>query len=538
MERTPALGRRPPRRRQIDFRVVPQHVPLWTKPPRRVVTALQGTVVHEVAEDCTRHHHGGGTFTCRSPGERVPAQNSDVMNVSRRTVLKAGAASGALLLARPALAQPLGPRREFATSRRSRLFPGTALVHADLHNHTLYSDGDGDPAAAFDSMRAAGLDVAALTDHATVSKALGPVQGPCRDGSCGGFEGIDEARWAATKGLADGANADHSFTAVRGFEWSSPTLGHVNVWFSEDWIDPLSTNGNTTGAGLAQYLHEVPGLGPAVSPAVDAAVRATPLRDAGMRLFYEWLDRSPTTPVLSGGNDGIAGFNHPGREPGRFGAFAYDARLAERIVSMEVFNRGEDYLFEGTDAGQASPLVECLDAGWRVGLLGVTDEHGTDWGYPDGKGRAGLYVRELTRAGVREAMLSRRFFSTRLRGLRFGAAAGGRAMGSTVPHGSGPLRFLVDVDRGREWAGRALDVQVLMTGSPLPTVVHTERIRVPEDGRLVDFTAPVDAEDGRWVVLRLTDPSEQADERAPSAYTSSGNAIAYAAPFFLDPDAT
>ena len=462
------------------------------------------------------------------------------MAVSRRTVLKAGAASGALLLARPALAGPLGPAREFATSRQSRLFPGTALVHADLHNHTLYSDGDGDPARAFASMRAAGVDAAALTDHSTVSKALGQVEGPCSGGACGGLEGIDEARWAATRELADAANVDHSFTAVRGFEWSSPTLGHVNVWFSEDWVDPLSTVGNTTGEGLAQYLHDVPGLGPAVSPAVDAAVRATPSRGAGMRALYDWLDRAPApapvaSAVLSGGRDGLAGFNHPGRETGRFGHFAYDARLAERLVSMEVFNRGEDYLFEGVDAGQGSPLVECLDAGWRVGLLGVSDEHGTDWGYPDGKGRTGLYVRELTRAGLREAMLSRRFFSTRLRGLRFGAAANGRQMGSVVQHRKGTMRFTVDVDRGDAMVGRTLDVQVLMTGAPLPTVIHTERIRVPESGRLVSFDAPVDIDAGRWVVLRLTDPGQKADARASSAYTASGSAIAYAAPFFLAP---
>lgn len=462
------------------------------------------------------------------------------MTVSRRTVLKAGAASGALLLARPALASPLGPAKEFSTSRRSRLFPGTALVHADLHNHTLYSDGDGDPARAFASMRAAGVDAAALTDHSTVSKALGEVEGPCSGGACGGLEGMTEQRWAATRELADTASVDHSFTAVRGFEWSSPTLGHVNVWFTEDWVDPLSTNGNTTGEGLGHFLHDVPGLGPALSPAVDAAVRATPLRGTGMKGFYDWLDRAPApapvaSAVLSGGRDGIAGFNHPGREVGRFGRFAYDARLAERIVSMEVFNRGEDYLFEGLDAGQGSPLVECLDAGWRVGLLGVSDEHGTDWGYPDGKGRTGLYVRELTRAGLREAMSSRRFFSTRLRGLRFGAAANGRQMGSVVKHRAGLMRFTVDVDRGAPFVGTALDVQVLMTGSPLPTVVHTERISVPAGERLVTFEAPIDAADGSWVVLRLTDPSQKADGRAPSAYASSGGAIAYAAPFFLEP---
>jgi hypothetical protein len=36
-------------------------------------------------------------------------------------------------------------------------------------------------------------------------------------------------------------------------------------------------------------------------------------------------------------------------------------------------------------------------------------------------------------------------------------------------------------------------------------------------------------------VLRLTDPAQKADGRAPSAYTGSGGAIAYAAPFFLEP---
>ena len=52
--------------------------------------------------------------------------------------------------------------------RRSRLEPADApltLVVADLHNHSLNSDGRGDPERAFELMRAAGLDVAALTDH-------------------------------------------------------------------------------------------------------------------------------------------------------------------------------------------------------------------------------------------------------------------------------------------------------------------------------------------------------------------------------------
>src|SRR5687768_8192894 len=97
------------------------------------------------------------------------------MATSRRRFLAGAAASGAVLVARPRgiLADVLGGTPEPTVARASKLVPGTWLVHADLHNHTLFSDGDGDPAAAFASMRASGLDVAALTDHAVLGGVLG-----------------------------------------------------------------------------------------------------------------------------------------------------------------------------------------------------------------------------------------------------------------------------------------------------------------------------------------------------------------------------
>ena len=221
-------------------------------------------------------------------------------------------------------------------------------MHADLHNHTLLSDGDGDPALAFDSMRSAGLDVAALTDHSTLSDhVLGDVLADLLPPEYQQFAGLTPAGWARTKQYADAANADGAFTAIRGFEWTEPLLGHVNVWFTEHYVDVLQ-------AGVM-----------------------TPL--------LEWLRRKPGL-VLDGGADGIAGFNHPGREPGRFEEFRYDPRVRDRMVSLEMFNRRDDYLFEGYADGRSSPLCACLDAGWRTGITGVTDEHGTDWGIPGGQG--------------------------------------------------------------------------------------------------------------------------------------------------------
>ena len=465
-------------------------------------------------------------------------------SLNRRQFLSATTAAGALLFARPmgALAAPLGTSIGTAADRASRLFPGTRVAHADLHNHSLASDGSGDPAQAFDSMRSRGLDIAALTDHATTSKFAKP---PCGDNTeCHSLLGIDETSWRRAGELADAAQADGSFTALRGFEWSSPTLGHINVWFSQTWIDPLHTAGTSTGEGLGQHLSQGFEFIPAspLGGPVDTAVRAAPTNGATMRPFYEWLNADPSTPAIGGGTDAIAGFNHPGREPGRFGYFAYDARLRDRLVSMEMFNRKEDYLFEGTEVGQPSPLVECLRAGWRPGLIGVTDEHGTVWGHDPAKGRAGIWIDELSRDGVRRAMLNRRFFATVIEGLRLDAAATTKGktgrMGSTLPTRAGLTRFEVDIDRGADWVGKRLLVQVLVPssdeGALLPAVAHTQEITVPAPtDPVVSFSAHL--RDAPWAVLRVTDPALPADHRAPgTAFADTGKAIAYASPFYFD----
>jgi len=392
-----------------------------------------------------------------------------------------------------------GPRLATGASRQSRISGGTTLVHADLHNHTLLSDGDGDPALAFASMRSAGLDVAALTDHATYSdNALGDLVTDALPPDYHEAAGLTPNGWDRTRGFADAANQDGAFTAIRGFEWSNPLLGHVNVWFSEHYVDVLQ-------AGL-------------------------------MAPFLEWLRREPGL-VLDGGADGIAGFNHPGREPGRFEEFRFDSRLRERVVSLEMFNRTDDYLFEGYADGRTSPLVACLNAGWRTGLSGVTDEHGTDWGHPEGKGRTGLWVADHTRAGVKAAMLSRRFFATRTSGLRVDATAsvGGAPavpMGSELSMTSGKVTFTLDLARDDAWLGRPLQLQVLRPGTEVPEVVAVQDFTV---GGLVVVTVPLDVADGDWVVLRIADPAAANATPGPDGHPANAHGIAYTSPFWLVP---
>jgi hypothetical protein len=264
-----------------------------------------------------------------------------------------------------------------------------------------------------------------------------------------------------------------------------------------------------------------------------------------MRPLYEWLLRDPDladadlldTGLVDGGADGLAGFNHPGREYGRFQEFTYDARLRKRFVSMEIFNRNDDYLFEGHADGRTSPLCACLNAGWRTGLSGVTDEHGTDWGFPEGKGRTGLWVKEHSRAGVREAMRARRFFATRTSGLRLDATlemAGRRhRMGRAVPAGSGRATFRLDLARGESWRGRLLHLQVLRPGTEVPVVTEVVPFRV---GDPVVVRTRLDAADGDWVVLRVSDPAQPNGTPGPAGHPCNDFGVAYTSPWWLSPD--
>ena len=462
------------------------------------------------------------------------------MTLSRRSVLKSSVGAGALLIATPGSAFAGNLTGTSAqVSRESRVAPGTRLVHADMHNHSLQSDGAGDPALAFLSMRDAGVDVAALTDHATVSKGL--TASPCAgQGGCQSLAGLNETTWARTKELADAHLADQEFVALRGFEWSSPTLGHMNVWFSDTWTDPVHTGGVGTGSTATSFLHPgATGVTAQSAEAVQAILKANVAGEASMAGFQEWLGADPARPVVGGGRDALTGFNHPGREPDRFGSFTYAPTLRDRVVSCEVFNRGEDYLFEGTDSGQQSPINECLNAGWQVGLFGVSDEHGTDWGFPDGKGRTGMWVSSLTREGVREAMEARRGFSTRLRGLRIDATADGVRMGQplTVPTPR-TVSIALDVDHGPAWYGKTLVLQVLRPGPSMPVVARSFTVTVPRsDEAVITVLVEVDPADGPWLLLRLVDPTGATDSRATGDYAGIGTAVAYTSPWFLTVDA-
>ena len=377
--------------------------------------------------------------------------------VSRRSLL---AGAGGLLL--------LGgmPGRAAHGARTSRISRGTTLVHADLHNHTRFSDGKGRPELAYESMRTAGLDVAALTDHATDSPNTG----------------ITSTTWRRLGELADRANRPGDYTALRGFEWSHSHLGHLSVWFTEEFAD---------------------------------------LERAGdLKRLYRWLGRSTS---------GIAGFNHPGRQRLQFDRFAYDARIADRVVALEMFNNSTDYVFGGWPT-HPSPLTACLNAGWRTGLTGVADEHGSDWGHDEGTGRTGIWVTRNTRAGVLAAMRARRFFASRVNALRLDATAEGVRMGGRLPLAKGDVTFRLDLDSGPAYAKQPLCLQVLRPGTTAPEVVELLELQAE---LVTQFTVPLDIADGDWVVLRISDPTRDSLSPGPVGHPCNDFGLAYSSPWWL-----
>ncbi|MGH9184360.1 MAG: DUF3604 domain-containing protein [Acidimicrobiales bacterium] len=457
----------------------------------------------------------------------------------RREFVLGSAAAGALLVATPASAFARAFLRTMAggaTSRQSRLFPGdgTMVAHADLHNHTLLSDGAGRVEEAFGMLRSAGMDVASLTDHTVFGSV---VQDSLCD-ACSPLAGMDEAGWHTHRRVADAANAPGEFVAIRGFEWTTAHLGHINVWFSEQWIDSLTTGSLVGVEALVKVLGDADESLHDLLRQLDPVVRAVP-ELTSIDGFYDWLSRPVAGSGFGGGGaDALCGFNHP-NESGNFDQFAFFGHVADRVVSCELLNRYDDYLFRGTGRGEASPLNACLNAGWRVGMLGVTDEHGNQFDVTEGKGRAGLWVHALTRDGVREALEARRFYATRLAGLRLDASAEGVRMGGSLGHGAGPVRVELDIDKGPEWYGKRLLAQVLTAGPTggMPHVAAVHEFLVPGPSQpVVAFDVELSADDTTWAVLRVTDPELPAHELATGEYASFGDVVAYASPWWLQPE--
>jgi hypothetical protein len=409
------------------------------------------------------------------------------------------------------------------------------LVHSDLHNHTIISgDAEGDPADALQQIRDRGIDVACLTEHAVSGKDHGQYTCPQhQEGGCRFVEGINANDWAEMAAIADAGNDEKGekgpspFVVFRGFEYSTPTVGHINVWFGKDFTDPAHEGALATARAASEMWRVFPQSKPIADQfqnAPDTAMIAP---------FYEWLASAPGSLPLGGGNDAVACFNHPGYF-GNFQEFLYHGGAANYMVAIEAFNpinSDADYFWYGADRGLPNPFNACFNAGWRVGFTGVSDEHSGHFGQ-DNKGRGGLWVPEVTRVGVRQAIESKRTFATMEPALRLDATANGVPMGSSMPV-TDTVTIALDIARDASWVGKEITVEVVGPGTSGPSLLDLkERLPIPADDQ-PPITFTVGRQGAAWIFLRILDPDLPSHVLAKAPF-ANGKAFAYASPWFFD----
>ncbi len=444
-----------------------------------------------------------------------------------RSALVLAAACIALPLAGHAFAGPTaaGPAPDPTSNPVAQLYAGTAGMTPNppmpplgsfeggytpyvgsLHEHSGYSDGwvGSTPATYYASGKHFGLDFMGGSDHSdflgvplSTSQYCYPNPDPDHIGDtdpaqlaedlpkCPGGDPNDETRslrkWGATKDYARAATTK-DYAAFQGFEWTSDVYGHINVYFSKNYENAKATT-------------PAPGL------------------------LYDWLQR---LPEQGGGSDGIFTFNHPGAKdqtkPLRgptgipnetflnWSDFAYDARMDQQAVGMEVYNDTEEFgTTRDTDKYPEGYYAHVLDKGWHIGPVGAEDlghRKADDWGGP-GWAKTVILATKDTPAALKAAMLDRRFYAVRYSGIRLGLTVDGSLMGSRLTRPAGaPLAVAAQAT----WPGHpglALELvtnkgKVVGTGTDaMTTVLHPATgssyvfLRAKLGSTIVGYSAPV-----------------------------------------------
>lgn len=368
-----------------------------------------------------------------------------------------------------------------------------------MHEHSGYSDGQvgTKPADYYAAGKALGLDFVAGSEHSDnahlpltadtdcVSAALPDCITPPPEGLL---------KWDETAAMAESVT-DDSFTAIRGFEWTSDRFGHINVYFSSHDLNAK------TGPG---YL-------------------------LSMDAFWLWFGMSVDA---LGGEDGVMVFNHPGREDALHAAcnnlgpladscgsvyngdpaytwndFEYRPELAERVVGIEMYGKSNHYYDGDNGAPPGGWYAHALDQGWYLGPVGAEDEHGREWGQPQ-RAKTVILAEQRDAESLKAAMLARRFYAlahqynaVRLELVATDGAGQRFPMGSRLSHAPGESLALtvsvMGVEKPRiEFVG--------VGGQPL----HSSA------GKTAELSIGASSEREEWVYVRVIDTADaDGDER-------------------------
>ena len=251
---------------------------------------------------------------------------------------------------------------------------------------------------------------------------------------------IGPAEWADMGAQADAANEDGVFVALRGFEWSHTLIGHCCVF---------TTDGRTSA-----------------------------LTDLLLSAFYDWLDA----------NNGLAQFNHPGREWSNFNDLRHEARVGDNFFAIEVANKGDSIA-----AGEyLAFFAQALDNGWYVAPTSNQDNHEQSANCH----RSVFVGPALTRDALIEAMRARRLYASDDPNMRITFRVGDAWMGSRLPVPAGPVVFTIRVEDDEPLT----HVELVSNGG----VVVVDTTPAP-DATEVSWEPEVTVAAGQWYYVKVTE---------------------------------
>jgi hypothetical protein len=265
---------------------------------------------------------------------------------------------------------------------------GTADLFAkvywgDIHGHSMLSDGTSHPHDYYAYARdVAGLDVASLTDHD--AHGLRPLAG---------------GPWELCVSSADSFYEPGRFVTLLGYEWTSWTYGHRNVYFPGDRGEVYAY------ADAATSTPE--GLWDAVRPwrAMTIAHHV-----GGGPIATDW-DREPPEDVEML----VEVFSVHGNSE-RYGG--------ERMIYSPV---------------QGRFVQDALARGYRLGMLASGDGHVGHpgrWTPDNTQGLVAFQAEELTRESIWSTLTSRRVYGTSGVRILLEFSVSGYPMGSEIPSDS------------------------------------------------------------------------------------------------------
>jgi len=261
------------------------------------------------------------------------------------------------------------------------------LLFGDPHIHTNISDGDESPDFALRFARdVADLDWAVLTDHAWIM--------------------VDDAMVGESyyRSIPNKYNEDGKFSVLFGYEWTSPTYNHRNVYSVDSTIPILSSH--------------------------------DPLYDEPDELWaayegYEVLT-VPHHPLLATDNNWWE-FSEPGVD-----------------VCVEFYSKWGNSLYYGIDhqvvnADEDNGVLQAIaERGLRLGIMGGSDTHMSRPGVEIGESRpegtleyarpglTGVWATAHTREAIFDAIKNRHCYGTRNTRVHVEFSVNGSIMGSEI----------------------------------------------------------------------------------------------------------